>query len=218
MSNNKRLHHLLSINAGISPTGLEPERRIVSAVPLRRYVGPVMFLLLSAGVFFYWSGIVLLNTTWYTGYTRCTQYVSSRYSFEWWVVWLLTLNAIPILLFALSLANNTVEEINRLHKWFSTMFIVVNGLVFILLAILWGVFCNSSITGGAACNDYRWCCVNFPSVWCPNAVPCNPAVVGSELSRNAEMTQHFIFSVVFGFIALFFVKINNDLREFKIFS
>lgn len=213
-----RYKKLFAIGAGVSPTGLEQDEKTYTAVPLRRYVGPTLFLLLTAGIFFYWSGIVLVNTIWTDGYPHYNQYVSSRYAYEWWTVWLLTLNAVPILVFALSLANNTIEEFTRMHKWFSIMGIILNIYVAVALAVLWIFFCNSSYSGGAACNDYRWCCVNFPSVWCSNTVPCIPAVTASELVRNAEMTQHFIFAFVFLVLSTFHVSINGDLREFKVLN
>ena len=213
-----RFKHLLAIKAGVSPTGKEPDDKTYTAVPLRRYVGPVLFLLLSSGIFFYWSGIVLVNTIWIHEYPNYNQFASSRYTFEWWTVWLLTLNVILIFMLSLAMANNSVEEFTRLHKWFSIILIVVNLYVAIALLFLWIFYCNNPYSGGAACNDYTWCCVYFPSGWCPNTIPCTPAITSGQLSRNHEMTQHFVFAFVFFVLSTFHVSLNGDLKEFKVLS
>lgn len=213
-----RYKHLLAIKAGVSPLGNESEEKTYSAVPLRRYVGPVLFLLLCSGIFFYWSGIVLVNTIWSHEYPNYNQFASSRYTYEWWTVWLLNFNVLLIFMLSLAMANNSVEEFARLHKWCSIIMIIVNLFVALSLLFLWIFFCNNPYSGGAACNDYRWCCVYFPSGWCPNTVPCIPAVLSSDLHRNSEMTQHFVFAFVFFVLSTFHVSLNGDLREFRVLN
>jgi hypothetical protein len=205
-----------------SPTGQEVDDKTYTLPPLRRYIGPVMFLFLNAGIFFYWSGFVLVNTYYTNEYPFFTNappnygFVSARYNYEWWTVWFLTLNALLIIILCFALINNTVEEVTRLHKWLSLILVVINLYVAFALLFLWIFWCNNGSSGGAACNDYRWCCVNFPSVWCPNTIPCTPAVTVAELHRNDEMTQHFIFAFVFFVLSTFHAALNGDLREFKL--
>lgn len=218
----KRLARI-SAQSSNSPTGFEPDTKVYTLPPLRRYVGPVMFLLLSTGIFVYWAGVVLTNTYYPHEYPFHTNdaasnygFVSGRYNYEWWTVWLLTLNGLSSILLCFALINNSVEELTRLHKWYSSLIIVVNLYCAITFLFLWIFWCNNGNTGGSACNDYRWCCVNFPSVWCSNTIPCTPAVTASELHRNGEMMQHFVFSFVFFVLSTFHVALNGDLREFKL--
>ena len=211
--------------SGISPAGstggAEDSDSSSSGPPLRRYIGATLFLFFSAAFWFYWAAFPLVNTIFVDGYPSNhfgDRFVTARYTWEWWNVWLLTLNALIYLMFALALMNNTIEEYARVHKFFAIMGIVVNLYVVAILTVTWLLFCNTSFSLGSSCNDYRACCVYFPSVdWCPNTVPCVPNVVSGDLRRNAEATQHWAFALVFFLMACWHTSINGDLKEFGVF-
>ena len=159
----------------------------------------------------------LANTLFVDGYQQLgasDQYLSARYSWDWWHVWLLTLNQLLPAALAWALANADVEEWARLHRWLSVTAIRVNLWVFVVLTVRWFFFCNTPFSdGNTACNDYRWCLV-FGGPWCPNGSVTSLAY--SALSRNQEMIQHWAFSLVYFLLALWNVQINTDLRDFGV--
>ena len=113
--------------------------------------------------------------------------------------------------------NNGIEEYGRMHRFLSTFNVASNFVIFIFLTIMWIFFCDNGGSGAmSACNDYRWCCVYFPSVWCPNTIPCTPAVTAAELSRNGEMWQHWFLCIPFFVLAWWSITYNDDLREFSV--
>jgi len=141
--------------------------------------------------------------------------IQKRYGWDWWNVWLLSLNAILPMILAFAAVNNSVEEWARMHSFLSVLAIVMNLWVVLVLSWRWLFYCNNSFSGmQSACNDYRWCCVFYPSVWCPNTMACNPVVPYSDLQRNNEMEQHWAFSFVFFLLAWWHININQDMREF----
>lgn len=191
-------------------------------LPIRRYVNIYAFVFFNLCFFFYWYAFPLANTIFYDGIPQIgtsNTYVSARYGWDWWHLWLLCLNFfIPISL-VWAVANADVEEWTRIHRWFSVTAIRINLWVFVVLSVRWIFFCNSPFSAGlTACNDYRWCCVFYPNTWCSNGVPCTPGVTYGDLSRNLEMTQHWAFSLVFFLFSLWNVQINTDMRDFKVLS
>ncbi len=209
------------IGKGVSPNGTAIFETNWDPVPMRRYVTATLFVFMNAGVFFYWTAFPLANTIYEHGYPRAgtppspNSFQSARYTWDWWMIWLLGLNAFLPMLFAFALANNSIEEFTRLHKFFSTMAMLMNALIVVFLTVQWLFFCNSTFQFlGRACADYRWCCVYFPSEWCPNAVPCTPNVTSAMLERNHVMMQHWVFSFVFLVLAFWNTSINKDMREF----
>jgi hypothetical protein len=208
------------VASGVSPSGGAAgggEEVEYNPVPLRRYVGATLFLFFSAAFWFYWAAFPLVNTIFLDGYPgRYDRFVTARYTFDWWNVWLLGLNALVPITFSMALTNNSIEEYGRLHKFFSIMAIVLNLYVIAVTTFMWLAFTNTSFSAGISGNDYRYCCAFFPSDWCPNTVPCVPAVASGALSRNAEATQHWVFAFVFFVLACWNTSINGDLKEFGV--
>ena len=215
---------LARIARGVSPKQRAEDSAddtLYPQVPLRRYVTATMFLFMNIAVLFYWIAFPLTNSIFYDGYPRAgtppspNMFMSARYTWDWWMVWLLGLNTFLPFLFALALTNNNIEEYARMHRFFSQMALLVNLIVVIMLTIEWIFGCNGQFRWfGTQCSDYRWCCVNFPSEWCPNTTPCVPNV--TSLDRNLEQMQHWVFSFVFGLLAFWNASINKDLREFQV--
>ena len=167
----------------------------------RQYAGATAFCFLSAGLWMIWS-VALINTVFTDGFpqlgTPSTGYLTSRYGWDWWCILVLGWNIMLPMLMCYALANNEVETWRQLHEWLAKMAMLVNVGVFLILTWRWAFYCNTSYSGlDSACNDYRWCCAAFPSPWCPNNSPCTPNFTYSDLVRNNEMLQHWVFSLVF---------------------
>jgi hypothetical protein len=185
-------------------------------VPTRQYVGASVFLFIASGFVFFWVAAPLVNTIHFEGFPKFGSppspgtFVSARYDTDWWCVWLLGLNAMIPISLAFAKTNNGIEWYNYIHLFFAGTGLVSNLVVFIILTIRWGLFCNVGIS--TACIDYRWCCVNFGDAWCPNVLPCSPSVSASELHRNQEMLLHWCFSLVFWVWSAWYLWINDVLK------
>jgi hypothetical protein len=219
---------------GIEPPFRSEEEKAPAEVPLRHYVGATLFLFFSGGFFFYWMAFPLVNTVFFDGLaqlgtppppgqTEQWSYRTARYGWDWWLVWLLSLNGLLPMMLAWAMAHSGIEQFARLHAWFAKVGLVVNVVVVVILTIRWGVNCNNGFSGGnTACNDARWCCRFFPSPWCPNGAPCGydvaPDITSEALVRSQEMLQHWAFGFVFFVFACWHVSINTDLREFGVLN
>lgn len=169
----------------------------------------VVFLIASSLFCWYWTGFPLNNMQFEYGFLRAntdrhpTQFRSSRYTWEWWSVWLLNLNWLLPYLLAASLLNNSTPDVAWAHRNVSTLGLLLNLAVFAMLTVQWFVFCNNASYPGHACNDRRWCCVNYANTegafWCPNtnATHCTIAITGSELTRSDPFFQAWLFSILF---------------------
>lgn len=212
-----------SIGQGVSPQLYRSDGTIYGGpswpeVPLRHYIVGMVFLCFTAGWFYYWSTFPLILTKYVHGYpnTNYDTFMSARYGFHWWIVWGITLNALLPLFLAFALLNNLTSEWSGLHAFFSTHAIWVNVVLCILITAEWALFCNNTYTGGATpCNDYRWCGVYWPSVWCQNVGPFVPAVTTS-LARNNEMLQHWAFTFVFFILACWHRSMNGYLVRYGV--
>lgn len=117
---------------------------------------------------------------------------------DWWLILLLGWNIMLPMLMTFCMANNEIEMWRQLHEFLAKISMLSNIFIFFALTWRWAFFCNNSYSAmQSAANDYRYCCAGFPSPWCPNNGPCTPNYSYSDLSRNYEMTQHWIFSLVF---------------------
>ena len=186
----------------------------------RRRINAFLFCFLHAGIFFGWYALPLANTIFFHGYAQlgsADTFVSARYGWDWVHIFLLTLNQLLPASLAWALANADVEEWTRFHRWLSQSAVRVNLWVFLVLTVRWLLFCNTPFSDGStACNDYRWCCVFWPSDWCPNYSACGTAFDFLDLSRNMEHVVNWAFSLVFALLAVWNVQINLDLRAFGV--
>lgn len=212
----------LLVNGPVSPGAVPFVQPNWPAVSLDYYWNTTLFIVVHTGVYLYWL-MVLINTIYTNEYANFSTpplpgvFSDSRYGWEWWPVWLLGLNVFLPFALQFAMLNNHVLQYSRMHRWFSTTAMITNLVAFALLTVLWLVRCNNTYSGSASmCNDYRWCGVYFPSQYCPNAVPFVPAVSATDLSRNSEASQHWIFSLVFWLLAWWHTSLNGDLREYGV--
>jgi len=184
-------------------------------IPLNRYVGATLFIFFTTGFLWYWTAFPLINTIYIHGYPRNFEHFqSSRYLWDWWFVWVQGLNWFLPLLMAMSMTNRSLDPIAKVHRFFATMGMVSNAIVFIALTILWVGFCNTGYSAiYSACNDYHWCEYYANTVWCPNGA----ATFTDSLYRNSEATQTWAFSLVFGVFSIWYYTINDDLKGYGIF-
>ncbi len=207
------------IGYGVAPTAaFGPEAVLAGLIPIRRYNVLVGLLILTGSLYYVWWTFVLSSSLHINGYPNPalnTELVTTRYTFSWWCVMVMSWNGLLPLLLLFCIVNNGIEEYNRLHLWLADMSMTVNLALIVLLSFQWLALTNKSWTGWAtAFNDYRWCCVYFPSQWCPNAVPCVPAVSAANLSINYEGLMHWTFAWVFYYVAKLHVYLNRNALEF----
>jgi hypothetical protein len=185
---------------------------------LYQYVGATCFVFFSGAIYFYWLAFPLINTVFTDRIpqlgTPGAGYLTSRYGWDWWCIAILSWQALLPMTLVFALTNNKIETWSNLHRFLTQMAILFTLLIFLTLTFRWAFYCNTSYSGlQSACNDYRWCCVFYPSPWCPNTTPCTPNYVGGDLSRNAEMTQHWAFTMVFFVLACWHYSTNRNLRN-----
>ena len=187
------------------------------------YITGVFFVMASMFLYFHWVAFTLTNSPHVDGNTQHGPPSdgipkSNRYEWEWWTIWLLTLNLLLPYLLAASLLNNTTTEYIKLHYSFSRYIGVgLNFIVFALLTVQWLIWCNgASGAQFSVCNDARWCCAHNDAEWCPNVV-CNPAVSTGDLRRSNVGFNHWLFSLLFLLHGLFSRGINSYLRNKGLF-
>lgn len=194
---------------------------VIKRIPLRRFVTAYLFIFFHSGFLYYWRAWPLANTIFVNGIVQLgtsAEWVSARYGWDWWCVWLLGLNTLLPLTLAWAVTNNRIEEWTRLHGWIARMSIYVNLAVFIILTVRWPLFHNTPFSGGSPGNHDGWCCYFFPSPWCPNNSVCSPDVSLGDLVRSDPMTQHWAFSLVFFLLGVWNRDVNTDFRDFRVLN
>lgn len=199
----------------------------------RHFVGGTLFAFFTLAIFFYWAAFPLLNTLFIHGYPRFAippspnEFKSARYGYDWWLIWILTLNGILPLLLMMSMMENRIQEYARVYFFIAAFIAIADIVVFVWLLGRACFTCNIYNTPqNTACNDYRWCGVpgfgfGMGSTaegreWCPNVGPFNPPVASAHL--NAEYTQHIIFAGVFSILALLHLAQSRTLTRYGIFT
>jgi hypothetical protein len=212
------------IAAGFAPTfSTAPPTTTVQTC---HYVGGVLFVMANLIIFWFWAAFPLNNCIFTNGYPHWGQYPppgpfqSSRYSLEWWTVWMEGLNLLLPYALAAALLNNVVPEMAKIHYWMARIFLIVNLVVFGILAYDWIFLCNW-VPYTTMCNDGRYACVYFSSPedapWAPNTTPCVPNVASGQLGRSETFFQHFLFSLAFLVLCWFHRAINRELRSYGMF-
>lgn len=202
----------------------------VNGTSPRHFVGGTLFIMASMLFCWYWVAFPLSDMYFVDGYTRIgtppapNNWKSSRYSWEWWHIWLLGLNMLLPYLLASAMLNNELPEWSRIHYFCARILLLVNTWAFVGLSVQWLFLCNNSLVPWAtACNDKRWCGVYFASSvsaaeWCPNTTPFFPDVTGDQLSRSGEFFQAWLFSLLFILWALAHRAVNAGLRQSGMFQ
>lgn len=222
----EKLAPLATVGKGLAPEATPPEEEGEDSQPAYRfYVQSSLFLICSVIFCWYWTAFPLTDVRFTHEYTQPGippgpgPFSSARYGWEWWHVWLLGLNWLLPYLWGMALLNNFYGEYARLHYFVSRLTLLTNFWTFIFFSVSWIFVCNNGLVPYAtACNDLRWCCVYFPSTWCPNIVPCTPNVTPGELTRTDAFFQMWLFSLLFVLWGLAHRSLNGRMREMGLFK
>lgn len=215
------------IGKGISPADGDPNStENDERIPSRAFYTATLFVFFTGGVYFVWLSIWGINTVFYEGYPQLGtmlpgQLLSSRYNANvyWWMILLLSWNGLAPMILAMALTYNRIREWGQAHQFVCIWLIVLNIIVLGTLTFLWIGWTNTAYSGYATSgNDYRWCCVFWPSEWCPNNAACvfsSPLSLdsSSQLARNEEMTAHWAFTFVFLLLAFWNLQFSENLRK-----
>jgi hypothetical protein len=191
----------------------------------RHYVWATMFVIGSTLFYMYPIMVPMLNAKFPANYESISPrvFVSSRYGYEWWITFIMSLNILLPYALALALVNNNVPEWAHLHYYTARLLTFVNIVLFIMFSVDWVFLCNNGfVPWSTLCNDPRYCCVYFGSSqinleWCPNITPCTPDVSGSMLYRSDEFFQIWLWCLFFWLLAFSHRAINKELAQYGFF-
>ena len=216
--------YYVPVGSGYAPemngSALQPNG-YASRVKYSTFVYAAFFMFANLACCWYYIAFPLVNMRPVFGYPAApAQYTfeTTRYiSVEYWMVYFLVWNILLVDLLCHALMNNTLVEFGGIHHFLSRVGMVWNGIIFLILTFLWLFFCNGDFTGGALCNDPRWCGVYYTSSsalsWCPNTVNFVPDVTYSQIYRSDEFFQAWLFSIFFMIWALANKSINRYLHR-----
>lgn len=194
-------------------------------VPTRVYVSLALFIILSGGLFWYWLAFPCVNSQFPEFYPRLGSelpgpYFSTLYgdNWDWWIFVVMLWNAFPPMFLALAIVHRGLREYAFAHSFICWWALLANLYPIIAGAVRWVGWCNNNWSAPAtACNDYAYCCVYWPSAWCPNNGPCTfssgLSIGAGDLHRNSEMTQTWAFAFVFFLMAVWHLQINFSMRR-----
>lgn len=207
-------------------TGYAPELTIETSqesannrVKYSTFVWAIVFCMANALTCWYYISFPLVNMRPVNGYpAEPAQYdfQTTRYiSFEYWMVYFLGWNILLVYMMAHAILNNTLVEFGGMLHFLSRVGLWWNGFIFLGLSFLWLFFCNNS--GGALCNDPRWCGVYYAEAigmpWCPNTVNYVPDVTVSQIYRSDEFFQAWLFSIFFFLFSMANKAVYGYLRR-----
>lgn len=222
------------VGYGVSPdgdtsaaTGASPaiytQHKRRSTVEMNHYVSATLWMLFNAGWVWYWMAFPAVNVIFTHGYpqygTPGAKFMSARYGWDWAAFYMLVVAwMIPLFMCALAIVNNGLQPISRAHQTLSILCMLVALIAFFIFTARILLRCNNRYSGGnSACNDLdRWCCVYFPSEWCPNTTPCTPDITASQLDWSTAYFQSWLFSLGCMIAASLNAKINIDFIEYGI--
>lgn len=190
----------------------------------RHYIFGLLAAVITGLIFFIWVAIPVLNSQFVYGYPRIATsspgpgaLVNTRTSVYTIFIGLLAINGILPYLLMTAIQENDVGEWGAIHVFFSGVCVFVNFAVLLFLAFTWCAFCNNSLgITNTACQDPRYCCVNFAAnsqalKICPNNGMCHPDVTSDELSISGPYAGHFWFSLIFLGTSWAHIAINKRL-------
>lgn len=212
-----------------APPAPAPTRRvrvtIVRDVPVRVFIGIVIFLLLSGGLYWYWLAFPCVNSQFPEFYPRLGSelpgpWFSTLYgeNWDWWLYAITNVNALPPMVLAMAVTHRKLHEYAFAHIFICIWALLENIVVIVVGAIRWAGWCNtSSSAASTGCNSYLWCCVYWPNAWCPNNGACTfssgAVITSADLHRNSEMTQTWAFAFVFFLMTVWHIQVNFSLRR-----
>lgn len=175
-------------------------------------------------------GIYWLNFNMIHGYPAIAvppspgPFVSQRYTFMYFCVYLLGINFIPPI--ALMIAGNIPTKISGIffHQMITIVAFIINIFCGISLLLLYWYFCNGShATMSVLANDVRWCLVEkhlgANPVLCPiSIVACMPGcvVTKAELMAPLEYVVSMMAALVFFLLTWVHLVINGSFGTWQI--
>lgn len=203
----------------------QPKTRVIKEIPQRVFIGVTIFILFSGGLYFAWLVYGSINSLFPIVYPRLgSELPGPGFStpmgdnWDWWSFAVTNWNALPPLFLAMAVSHRKLHEYAFAHAFVSVWAMLENLYVIIVGAVRWVGFCNTAGSGySTSCNSDLWCCVYWPSEWCPNNGACTftgGGVVGAgDLHRSVEMTLTWAFAFVFFLMAFWHVAVNITLTK-----
>jgi hypothetical protein len=228
----RRIGHGVSPDGGADFSGLPKGHQRRTPVKMDYFVSATLWLFFNAGVCWYWLAFPGVNVIFTNGYPQFgtpaevngqmvlpAHFKTARYGWDWWMFMLVVIaSQMPLFLLSIAVLNNSMKPIARMHQMVSTVCMLLALFAFVVLTVRILMRCRNTYSGGnSACNDLSiWCCVYFPSEWCPNSTPCTPAKTHSDLEWTSAYFQTWLFSLCFLVFCGINAKININFIEYGI--
>lgn len=192
-------------------------------IPTRVYISVAFFIILSGGLYQYWLTVPCVNSLFPRFYPRLGSELPGPFlstpmhdNWDWWIFAVTHWNALPPMVLAMAVTHRSLHEYAFAHSFVSVWAFLANLFVIVAGAVRWVGFCNTSGSGySTSCNSDLWCCVYWPSEWCPNNGACiftsGAVIAAGDLHRSPEMTQTWAFAFVFFLMAFWHLRINHSL-------
>lgn len=188
-----------------------------SAGRLMGVVISLIYLLL----FVYWAAFPLWDTIFIDGFPLFGippgpgPFYSTRYSYQWWFLWMLTLNFMPPYLFFIAAIRRKSYLASSAYFWLSFLVQLITFVAVIVFICVWIFSCNYWFSGDSICNSPLYCCQHFadaPGI-CPNVTPCIAGNV--TLYPNPDFIQHIIFGFIFLLAGIVELWMYYRLRKYR---
>jgi hypothetical protein len=189
--------------------------------------GCVAFAWFAGLLLVFWVGIPVLNTQFINGYPRMGippmpgPFLSTLYSFSWWVVWLIGLTALLPAFLLIALMDMSKGLRADLHWMLSVVCAALN--LFCFVALIFGIgcfYCNNTFSGGSICNSPLYCCVFYASnpQLCPNTANCDPNYTLFDIGQDYFFYLNWVMALVLFFVSMIMITLNTSLRRYGAFS
>ena len=199
---------------GISPNGDSSD---VKGVKFGDFVlGSVFLTVYMLGIYI-WIALFLNNMDFTDRYTHLSPFLGSsfrhtaRYGWEWGFIYaMFFMNVLMGYFFAAAICNNSHPLWAKVHRWWCSLTMIANFVIFVALAVMWLFFCNTGYSQGSPCNNAQWCCdhrLDQPE-WCQNTIACPGDV---SRSRSDEFFATFMYSWVLIIVAWAHKSLNKYL-------
>ena len=206
------VNRLLRTSGTVGAPGSNPKEGIIMGLGFT-------FLYLLA--FAYWVAFPLLDTIFIHGYPLLAippspgAYYSVLYGWQWWFLWLYSLNLLPPVFFVLCLVYQRNRLFTSLHFWSSVIIAFATFASLILFFVVWFAFCNLDWSEGSICNDYQACQVFFVS-WVNTCANVVGTVIG--LGSNPQFNQHLLYGFFFLLLTTVQIWLNYRMKKYGVFK
>jgi hypothetical protein len=196
--------------------------RAQSSVREMRYVLVVMAWILVVAIFIWTTFVVNLRPI--HGYPSFHippspgPFVSTRYDFPWWMVYLLGLSALNPTLLLFSMYDMSIKTRADWHRRLAAFLALLCGFNFVMLWVGVGCFfCNAHYSGESICNDPRYCGVwfSYNRNLCDNTnAGALAGLTDAQLVQDKDFKAQWIFALVFAVLHFVLFSLNNDARSY----